>query len=454
MARRVLAAAILGAALAVFGLVVDRGREAQGQPSRPATGAAFRDPDAVPALHPAGAARRNVLILLTEGARFDSVCSEPGASCKLTPFTDRVAKKRMPLSQMRATSSTTAISLAVILSGLPATKAAYAIKRAPLLFDYARAAGYDTAYWSSQGPMFTHSAEFFASLRVSRRCDARDVDPSPDPDTGAKDELLTERAKRDIAALAEPWFAVVQYANTHYPYRARRGEEPFQPATDSKAPEENEAFKNHYRNSLFAQDKTIADLFSSVRSGPAAKRTVVIYLSDHGEAFRDHGQLGHTTSVFEEEIHVPAWIDAPEGTLSADETAALTAARRALTWHVDIAPTVLDLFGVWDDQSASRLRARMIGTSLLRPRRTTVGIALTNCTDIWGCGYRNWGLMFGSRKLEAREDDSAWHCWDVASDPAESHDLGAAACPVLTRAAGVLFGGLPRDAAEIKGFGP
>jgi glucan phosphoethanolaminetransferase (alkaline phosphatase superfamily) len=452
--RRVLAALAVGSAAAAVGLVAVRGKEAQGQAPRQAAGDAFRKPETVPPLVPVGPARRNVLVVLTEGARFDSVCTEPGPGCKLTPFTDRVVKNRLPLLQMRSTSSATAISLAVIWSGLPPTQAAHAVKKAPLIFDYARAAGYDTAYWSSQAFMFTHSPEFFASLPVSRRCNAQDIDPSPHADLGAKDELLTERVKRDLPALAEPWLAVVQYANTHYPYRVGRGDRPFQPSSESKDPEDNAAFLNHYRNAVYSQDRTIADLLSQVRSGPGAQRTVVIYVSDHGEAFRDHGQLGHTTSLFDEEIHVPAWIDAPEGTLSPDEVSALKASARALTWHVDLAPTVLDLLGVWDSPGLARFRSRMIGTSLLRSQRTTVGIPMTNCADIWGCEYRNWGVMYGSRKLEAREGDAAWHCWDVASDPTEQRDLGAAACPALARAAVILFGGLPKDAGEMKGFGP
>jgi len=36
---------------------------------------------------------------------------------------------------------------------------------------------------------------------------------------GADDARLTERAKRELPTLREPWFAVVQYANTHFPYR-------------------------------------------------------------------------------------------------------------------------------------------------------------------------------------------------------------------------------------------
>ena len=43
----------------------------------------------------------------------------------------------------------------------------------------------------------------------------------------------------------------------------------------------------------------------------------VLVTSDHGEAFREHWQLGHTSALYDEEIHVPGWIDAPPGTLGA-----------------------------------------------------------------------------------------------------------------------------------------
>ena len=36
--------------------------------------------------------------------------------------------------------------------------------------------------------------------------------------------------------------------------------------------------------------------------------------------------------------------------------------------------------------------------------------------------------MRGPRKLEAREWDNRWHCYDVGSDPREEHDLGPEGC--------------------------
>lgn len=394
-----------------------------------------------------------MLLVLTESVRFDSVCVEHRADCKLTPFTNRVAESRVPLLEVRSNASTTAISAGVIWSGLLPTEMTDSIRSAPMLFDYAHAAGYDTAYWSSQSPMFTNSAAFFAALPLSHRCVGSDLEPASGDDAGASDVLLTERVKRELPKLHEPWFAVVHYANTHYPYRVR-GEQPFQPATESKAPEDTAHFKNHYQNAVYAQDKTIADMLSTLRSSPAGSRTAVVYTSDHGEAFREHGQLGHTTSLFDEEIHVPAWIDAPPGVLTANEREALGAAKSARVWHVDFAPTMLDLLGLWDAPGIAPFRARMAGTSLLRSARTVTALPLTNCAELWGCSPRNWGVMKGSIKLASREIDSDWHCWNVATDPKEERDLAADQCVELKRAALGYFGKLPKDASEMSGLGP
>ena len=103
---------------------------------------------------------------------------------------------------------------------------------------------------------------------------------------------------------------------------------------------------------------------------------------------------------------------------------------------LDVAPTILDLLGLWDDPAIATWRSRMTGVSLLReapPRERAV--VMTNCSELYSCSTRNWGAMRGTRKLIASEDEGPWRCFDVADDPAERHDLGAAACGDLQRIA-------------------
>ena len=148
----------------------------------------------------------------------------------------RAREARFPLLEMRSNSSTTAISFGVLLSGLNPTETRDAIHTSPLLFDYAHAAGFDTAYWTSQHLMFAHSDEFVRDLPVSRRCGATDLDPEADIDMGANDELLTARVERELPLLREPWFAIVHYSSTHFPYRSITETSLFNPRARANRP--------------------------------------------------------------------------------------------------------------------------------------------------------------------------------------------------------------------------
>lgn len=402
-----------------------------------------RTPPKLPAATPKPSVQRNVLFILTESVRADVGCSAPAAECPTMPRTNRALPERLPLLQMRSNSSTTAIQLAVLWSGLEPNAGRGPLHAAPVVFDFAHAAGLDTAYLSAHHQMFANTRLWVQDLPNSHQCGATDLDPLADIDLGARDELLTERAKRDLPELEEPFFALVHFSNTHVPYLVDEADAPFQPWSKSKAESDNEGYRNFYKNAVYKQDKAIAELIGFVRSSSFGPRTVIVFTSDHGEAFREHAQLGHTGAILDEEIHVPFWVDAPTGTLTEPERAGVRAAREAPTFHTDVAPTVLDLLGLLDEPAFQPWLAGLKGSSLLRPLPPPKLLALTNCSGVWSCAFKNWGVMQGFRKLEAREWDKEFHCYDVQKDPEEKHDLGVDACPDLHAAAKELYGGPP-----------
>jgi len=412
-----------------------------------------RSPPSLPALDPAQMSTklgttpgRNVILVLTESVRYDVACLAYTPDCPTMPETNAAVPDRIPLSQVRSNSSTTAIQLAVLWSGLEPTASREALHSAPVLFDYAHAAGIDSAYWTSHHMMFANSRLWVQDLPTSHRVGATDLDPVADIDLGANDRYLTERAKKEIVELKEPFFAIVHYGNTHVPYMVDPEHSPFQPSEESKDPGKNEAYRNYYKNAVFLQDKSIGEMLRFIKGAPFAERTVIVYTSDHAEAFREHGQLGHTGAVLDEEIHVPGWVDAPEGTLSDAERSALEQSQTELLFHTDFAPTMLDLMGLHDEPSLAPYRARMVGSSFVRPfgeERKKMTLGLTNCSGIWGCAYKNWGVMRGSLKVEGREWYAGWRCFDVLADPQEQNDLGAAGCGDLMDYAGKLYGEPP-----------
>lgn len=403
----------------------------------------------LPAIAPDPRPRRNVVFVLTESVRADTVCSAYDERCAGSPFSNAAVPARLPLLQMRANDSTTAVSVAVLFTGLSPLAPREDILKAPMIWEYAHAAGWDTAYWTSQDLRFGNSDMFIRNVAVGRRISGAELDRDADLDLGAPDPLVTAHAKRELSLLKEPFVAVVHYSNTHFPYWVPPGQAgPFQPAELTKDPEKTTDFKNHFRNAVHEQDRTIGDLVRSIRESPLGPRTVIVFTSDHGEAFREHTQLGHTLSVYDEEVHVPAWIDAPPGTLTDVERASVAARRDVPAFHVDVVPTLLDLVGVLDAPELARHRARMTGESLLRPLAAPVVQPLTNCNALWSCPFNNWGVMRGPYKLEARAWDATWHCFDVLADPDERRDLGPAACGDLESHALRLFGAHPSRAAQ------
>jgi glucan phosphoethanolaminetransferase (alkaline phosphatase superfamily) len=398
----------------------------------------------VPALTRAAVPKRNVLFIILESVRADSTCIEHDANCKRTEATNQLVPERYPFTQMRSMDSCTAISLAVLWSGIRPVESRDTLHEWPLIFDYAKSLGYDTAYWTSQNMLFGNVRLWIKNLGVNHQITATDLDPTSDLDMGAPEKYLADHVSQNIGSLKEPFMAVVQLSNVHYPYYLDPSlPTPFQPWSTSKAPEDNAAFKNFYQNSVYQQDLHIAKMIAALKASPAGANTVIVYTSDHAEAFREHGQMGHTFSIFDEEVHVPAWLDAPPGTLTAEEIKSLQDKRNEYLFHVDMAPTVLDLLGVPEDPRIRQYREKMPGHSLLRSELTTEPLPLTNCAGVWSCAFENWGFMQGPRKLEARSWDTGWNCYDVSADPLEQQRLPLEECDDLLKLAQKTYGRLP-----------
>lgn len=393
--------------------------------------------------------RRSIIFVLSESVRKDATCNGFSPDCRRTEATNQLFPERIAFEQMRALDSSTAISLAVLWSGLSPQATREELHTAPLLFDFARQAGYQTLYWTSQNMMFGNVRLWVKNLGVQSFFSATDIEPDADIDLGAHEAKFTERALGELDQLSDPFFLMIQLSNGHYPYLVDAdGPQPFQPAAMSKAPEDNDQFFNYYQNAIYQQDQHLARLLKSIRTTKAGRDAIIIYTSDHGEAFREHYQMGHTFSVFDEEVLVPAWLDAPPGVLSQKERAALLKKRESFNVHPDITATILDLMGLWDLREIAPFRAKMRGTSLLSAEANPRALAMTNCAGVWSCAFENWGYIQGSRKLEARAWDSAYHCYDLKSDPKEKQDLGVEACAELASHAQATFGRLPGEGKQ------
>ena len=386
---------------------------------------------------------RNVLFLLEESVRFDMVCSEYTPRCRAPArHHNRWTKDRIPLLQMRSHTSATAISMGVLLSGTLPTASAFVHHRAPYIFQYAHAAGYDTAYWTAQNVMVSGARFFTLDQPLTHYAYATTVRSAASVDYGISSNELVLHVLSRWNQLKEPFFAVVHFASAHSPYYTEKRHSPYRRNDGSPIPA-------RYRNAIHLSDMAVAKLIRRVRKTPAGARTVIIYTSDHGESFGENGNRGHTASVAETELRVPAWIDAPKGTISPVEEQSLRSVKRAYTTQIDLSATMMDLLGVWDAAAFAPFRKRMHGQPLTRPGFKAVPMPITNCNFVWGCGPGggNWGIIHGPKKIwsKFRDGTRKFRCYNLTDDPLETNRLDPSHCAPLPALADKLFGGPPRS---------
>jgi arylsulfatase len=95
---------------------------------------------------------------------------------------------------------------------------------------------------------------------------------------------------------------------------------------------------DYYINCIRDVDLQIARLLNELDALGLADRTIVVYSTDHGEMAGAHGLHGKGPYAYEESIHLPFYIVHPDVKGGQD--------CRALTGHIDVAPTLLSLAGM------------------------------------------------------------------------------------------------------------
>jgi hypothetical protein len=373
----------------------------------------------------------SVLLILTESVRADASCSEPPPACR-SQFLDTVVAARAPLGQLSSQTPNTFSVCMILWTGLSPTADFRAAHTAPVLWEVARAVGYRTAYVTSQNPDYEDFGTFVRKAGIDVLVTALDLGGLGQEQLGAPDENATARMLEYIRSVpaGTPYFAVLHLSNTHSPYRVDPAVLPYLPQSDDPIGSV-EAFHNHYTDAVRLQERTVATFLGQVRALPSWDDTVVLFLSDHGEQFREHGGLYHNHSLFDEERRVPGWLVAGARTITAEERASLRTYDGVPTFTQDVHETVIDLFGLEGSRAALPLANLVGGRSLLRPHRPeddpvallATSTAVWEPDDAWfGASYRDLVLV-GSAA-------APWRCYDRARDPGQQAPLPAGACGV------------------------
>ncbi len=281
----------------------------------------------------------DVLFLLVESTRSDFFQPE------VMPRLSRRAKEEGRIFRHHYTGApSTHFALFNIFFGLDAHRsdATIGAGRAPLLFPALKKNGYATSLIASS------SVDWMDLTDTVFRDVKDDLITGLRGPSHVRDGDMVDRAKEVIAATPadQPLFLFLFFNGTHFNYSYPERSAVFEPAWDGagslKATSvDAELLKNRFRNSLREVDTKIEDFLEFYEEVRGAK-PLLIFTSDHGEEFREHGRVGHGSDVTREQIQVPLVIideEMPKGV------------HEGVSGHADLVPTILSLLG--DDHDPS-----------------------------------------------------------------------------------------------------
>jgi arylsulfatase A-like enzyme len=170
-------------------------------------------------------------------------------------------------------------------------------------------------------------------------------------------------------------------------------------------PPEQRASVDAYDRAIREADDQVARLLAELERLGLADDTYVVLLSDHGEAFGEHGFVGHGFAGHQEQLRIPLVLRGPGIPAGARVAEPASIA--------DVLPTLLDLLGLGSlDVQGSSLAAALAGPTSAQERSLPFA---------W-IGDQARGLRRGSWKLLESGPGRAV-AFDLATDPRELHPV-------------------------------
>lgn len=378
---------------------------------------------------PADFRRDNVVVLMLESVPWSRLFG-PLARPEATPRMNALAAESIVFARAYASATHSDYAQTSILAALHPRKFDrhdYFVDLAyprTLIWDLLRPAGYRTALFSCQNEgwgnmqaflktpgleLFRHSPDWPEAPRRGEGAESKVFEPTP---VAAFREWLG-------AAKDGPFLAYLNFQATHYPYVIPPGSpqlyEPSAidfPTTFLSYPADKiPVMENRFYNALHTVDAAVGEVVDALRAAGVWERTVLLVVSDHGEAFYEHGVPTHGTTLLEEQIRTAAFLRLPGP--------ASTATARVVTEPVsvlDLVPAVARFLGL---PPHGNFQGRM---DILDPAYSAQGRPLW--FTIQGITQED-GLVVDGWKLLENHDRRERALFDLTADPGELHNLAA-----------------------------
>jgi arylsulfatase A-like enzyme len=366
----------------------------------------------------------NVVFIVVDTLRADRM-SMYGAERATTPILDNLAAHGVVFDNVISQSSWTKTSMASLwTASYPATNGILRYNHvipdeSVLPAEIFKDAGYRTAGiwrngWVAPNFGFQQGFDVYHQPRPGADSNIRRHSPAPRPIAGT-DEDLADAARDFLDNFGrEKFFLYLHMMDLH------------QYVFDEHAPDFGPGYQDAYDKSMNWTDRVIGSVVQALDDHELLQRTLIVVVSDHGEAFLEHGFEGHARDLHREVVHVP-FVIIPPFILDAPVRVAPVIA------NVDVWPTVLDLAGLdaipgADGRSMLPLILKAGGhaspgdtTGLQRP-------VISHMDQKWGQGKELpkeiVALTDGPlRVLMHRTEPNKDQFYDWSTDPLEEKDL-------------------------------
>jgi phosphoglycerol transferase MdoB-like AlkP superfamily enzyme len=343
-------------------------------------------------------AKRNIVVVVLEGVQYRHT-SLGDEQSYLTPYMKRLAKQGVEFPNARSSLTHTTKALFSLLTGRFASASQDIAEAVPIEKPYASLAtilsdalGYRTAFFQSATGSFESRPGLVHNLGFDTFWARDDLD---DPNSflgylGCDEFSMLQPIAEWVKADEKPFLLVILCSATHDPYEV--------PEWFGEAPEE---LLDRYRQAISYTDKFLAALDVEITQLNVADETIFCVIGDHGEAFGEHGLLGHERIAFDEVLRIPFCIRVPFW---------IEAGRKdtRLVSSIDLTPSLLGLLGF---ETAS---AGFDGVDVLAPNSLDRKVYFSGWMQEGPAGF-----VEGDRKFIHSPVNKTLCVYDLASDPLE-----------------------------------
>ena len=261
-----------------------------------------------------------------------------GYTRNTTPFLSSMVNsgQAVAFTDALAVGPRTMVSVPYLLTGLQNIDPHGRIYTVPSVFNYAKAAGYQTALITSQDFQWRNVDKLFVDRDLGFFRQGSDFSPDVNVSVGANDHDVLSRGIvpwLKSTGSKQPFLLVTQMSGSHPPFDKQV------PANRKTfLPEDHPNGINAYDNTLVYTDDYLRQLVAAARQ--ANPNTWVFFTTDHGTHVTGQGNMFHG-DLGEPVIRVPLVVMPP-----AAQAQHLKAKASTPVAHADIMATVLDLMGV------------------------------------------------------------------------------------------------------------